>query len=181
MSWLNCVVDNDYEIFSEFPYQIRKKSNKRIVKESINDKGYIFCYLNCKQYKKHRIIGLQFIENDDPEHKTMIDHKNHDRTDYHISNLRWVTRIDNARNMSTLMGEQVPILDKLPETAEPLESYGSHWFDGLFIDYEKEKLFLYNGINWRELIPRRNQGKIVYYCYDLEKKRVSLSHSMLFD
>ena len=32
MSWVECKVDPDYEISTEYPYQIRKKSNKRIVK-----------------------------------------------------------------------------------------------------------------------------------------------------
>ena len=179
--WLDCVADQEYQIWSEYPYQIRKKSNKRIVKESIGDTGYVCCYLNGKLYKKHRIVGLQFIPNDDPEHKTMIDHINHDRSDYHILNLRWVSRVDNARNMSTLMGEQIPIHDELPETAEQLDSYGSHWFEGLFIDYNQKKLFLFNGVNWRELIPRRNQNNIVYYCYDVQKNRVTLSHNQLFN
>ena len=179
--WETCVLDKDYEIFNEYPYQIRKKSNKRVVKESLDDKSYVRCYLNGKRYFKHRIVAIQFIPNDDPEHKTMIDHINHDTSDYHLSNLRWVSRIDNARNMSSLMGEEIPILGKLPETAEQLNSYGSHWFDGLFIDYEEQKLFLFNGVNYRELIPRSSHGNIVYYCYDVQKKRVSLYHSMLFN
>ena len=61
--WETCKADKDYEIFSEYPYQIRKKSNKRIVKEHINDKGYVCCNLNGKPCKKHRIISLQFISN----------------------------------------------------------------------------------------------------------------------
>ena len=126
-------------------------------------------------------MALQFIQNDDPDNKTMVDHINHDTTDYHIENLRFVSRIDNARNMSTLMGEQIPIHAELPETAEQLDSYGTHWFDGLFIDYEEQKLYLFNGVNWRELIPRRSHGTIVYYCYDVQKKRVSLNHNMLFN
>ena len=31
--WLECVVDNDYEIFSEYPYPIRRKGKERIIKE----------------------------------------------------------------------------------------------------------------------------------------------------
>lgn len=33
MSWIDCVCDNDYEIYTEEPYQIRRKSNKRIIKK----------------------------------------------------------------------------------------------------------------------------------------------------
>ena len=181
MSWIDCVIDDDYEIYTEFPYQIRRKSNNRIVNEAIDDKGYIRCYLNGKLYKKHRIIALQFIPNDDTINKTMVDHINHDRTDYHISNLRWVTRNDNARNMSTLMGEEINILDELPSTAEQLDSYGKHWFDGLYIDYDTQKLYLFNGVNYRQLVPRSSHGSIVYYSYDIQKKRIQLYHSMLFN
>ena len=59
--WQTCVVDSDYEISTEYPYQIRRKSNKKsnkkeFVSESINKKtGYIQCHLNCKLYLKHRI------------------------------------------------------------------------------------------------------------------------------
>lgn len=181
MTWFTCVLDNDYEICDEYPYNIRKKSNGKVIVERINDKGYYCCYMNAKQYKKHRIVASQFIENDDPDNKTMVDHINHNRADNHISNLRWVIRADNVRNMATLQGEEVNILDELPETAEQLESYGSHWFDGLYIDYEERKLYLHNGVNYRELIPRSSHGSTVYYCYDLQKKRVQLYHSLLFD
>ena len=38
MTWIDCIVDNDYQIFSEEPFQIRRKSNKKIIKENdIND------------------------------------------------------------------------------------------------------------------------------------------------
>ena len=33
MSWIDCVVNDDYEIFTEFPYSIREKSTGEIVDE----------------------------------------------------------------------------------------------------------------------------------------------------
>lgn len=91
MSWEVCAIDNDYEIFTEYPYQIRKIKNKRIIGEwHLN--GYLICTMNGKQYRKHRVIATQWIENDSPETKTFIDHINHVRDDNHIENLRWVTQ-----------------------------------------------------------------------------------------
>lgn len=35
-------------------------------------------------YQKHRLVALQWIDNDDPTTKIEVDHINKDRTDYHI-------------------------------------------------------------------------------------------------
>ena len=48
--WHTCVVDNDYEICDEYPYNIRKRSSKRIVSEYIENTGYPRLNLNCKKY-----------------------------------------------------------------------------------------------------------------------------------
>ncbi|MBQ4299131.1 MAG: HNH endonuclease, partial [Bacteroidales bacterium] len=37
-------------------------------------------------------LWIQFIENDDPENKTVIDHIDHIKTNNLISNLRWVSQ-----------------------------------------------------------------------------------------
>lgn len=181
MSWVDCVIDNDYEIFTEYPYQIRKKSNERIVKVAPHPTtGYLRVRLNGKSYMKHRIIALQFIENDDPENKTEIDHINHNRTDFHIENLRWVSHSENNKNRTSTKGYQYIYMDELPETAEPLDSYNGHDLDGVYIDYEEQKLYLFNGVRYRELIPCRIRGNIRYCVHDIENKSVDLRHKVLF-
>ena len=47
MSWIECLVDEDYEIYTEYPFYIRKKKNGKIVKEGVTNAGYIRVYLNC--------------------------------------------------------------------------------------------------------------------------------------
>ena len=51
MSWQEVIDFPNYEIWTEFPYQIRRKSNQRICKESIDISkgGYLFCCLNGKK------------------------------------------------------------------------------------------------------------------------------------
>lgn len=149
--WQECVADKDYEIFSEFPFQIRKKSNKRIVKESIDKDGYIRCHLNCKDYRKHRIVALQFIPNDDPENKKDIDHINRDRTDYHISNLRWVSRTENNYNKSSNLSVKYEYFDKIDDDAIEVRDYGNHQFEFYYYVEADDSFYYYNGVNYRKL------------------------------
>ncbi|KAI5550972.1 HNH endonuclease family [Trichomonas vaginalis G3] len=96
--WQTLEHDNDYEIFSEYPYPIRRISNKRVVSEFDQGDGYICVNLNKHKLMKHRIVAETFIPN--PEGLREVDHINRDRGDFHISNLRWTTRRENMRNIS---------------------------------------------------------------------------------
>lgn len=52
----------------------------------------------------HQLVARAFIENDDPEVKTVVDHIDNDPLNNMASNLRWVTSRDNihsARNDET--------------------------------------------------------------------------------
>ena len=177
--WIECVADNDYEIYSEYPYPIRRKGSDRIIKETLDKShGYLICCLNRKNYRKHRIIAQQFIPNDD--NLPYIDHLNRIKTDNRLENLRWCSVSDNNKNRSSTRSCEYVFLDELPETAEPLDAYNGHEFDGLFIDYDSEKLYLFNGVKYRELFPCRGSGNIYYNAYDIEDHQRRLAHKVLF-
>ena len=51
-----------------------------------------------KRLQIHRIIASVFVPNFDPDERLFVDHINRDVNDYSITNLRWVTVKENARN-----------------------------------------------------------------------------------
>lgn len=72
----------------------------------INAQGYAtvcLCKNNIQKFITiHRLVGLTFIPN--PDNKKEIDHIDRDRTNNHISNLRWCSPSENQRNRTTLVG-----------------------------------------------------------------------------
>jgi len=57
--------------------------------------GYVVVSILGKKYRMHRIVAEAWIPN--PNNLETIDHINGDKTNNHISNLRWMTRADNTK------------------------------------------------------------------------------------
>ena len=75
--WQTLIIDNDYEInANHYPWQIRRKSNHHIVAIINRYDDYQQVKLNGGVIPLHRVVATQFVHNDDPEHKTQVDHKN---------------------------------------------------------------------------------------------------------
>ena len=171
MSWIDCVADKDYQIFSEEPYQIRRKTNKRIVKEHISKStGYITCSLNNKPYSKHAIIAKQFIPN--PNNLPYVDHINRIKTDNRIDNLRFVSCSDNNKNKTSNNGVIYNYVDKLNDNSFEFTEYGNHHFTNYFYDIDADKFYYFNGFQYRELpyCKRSNTGFVVYIIDDNNMK-----------
>ena len=114
----------DYEILNDYPFTIRRADTHYLISESISH-GYIVVTLNQHIYRKHRLIALQFLPNDDPINKDVVDHINHDKTDNHLSNLRWVTSSTNNFNKSSNKGINYTFIDELPDDAIPIDYYNT--------------------------------------------------------
>ena len=133
---------NDYEILNVYPFTIRHKDTHRVVSESINNRGYVQVWLNGKHYLSHRLIALQFIHNDDPINKYVVDHINHNRHDNHLSNIRWTTPKSNSENRTSINGIIYQYFDEIPDESVVVDFYDSsinhyefdedkyyYWFD----------------------------------------------------
>ena len=164
---------DDYEILTVFPFTIRRKDNHYEVSESGHNTGYIQLHLGLKKYLKHRLIALQFIPNDDPEHKTQVDHINHNRADNHLENLRWCTRSENMKNTGSYKGVHYEYVNDIPEDSIKIVEYNSHTFEDYF--YYDNNFYYYNGINYRKLhVNETKYGKLLVNMNNIENKNVKI-------
>jgi len=105
-------MEDDSDIFYELKdgfnnYMINKngeiysKNQKKVMKQSISNKGYYMIKLRkdnrCYSKLIHRLLGIQFLDNSN--NLPLIDHKNRNKQDNNLNNLRWVTRSENCKNL----------------------------------------------------------------------------------
>ena len=177
MAYVECVADNDYEILNEYPFTIRKKSNKREVRESLTGGGYPRVHLNLIDYSKHRIVAEQFIPN--PDNLPEVDHINHNRTDYHLSNLRWCNKSQNQRNKRTYRNIEHTYIeyDDLPDDLIMVDFYNEHEIKDYYYSVETDKFYLDTGFSCRELKPLFHKGSLFITIYDVNNKKFQLFYS----
>ena len=138
-SWESLKFDNDYEIYDQYPYPIRKKSNSRIISEWIAC-GYVCVKINQKRQFKHRLIAFQWIENDDQENKYQIDHINRNKLDNTIENLRWCTPSENSQNRGKVIQQVNEYIDELPENIIEISEHDGFKFKDLYFDIDNERI-----------------------------------------
>lgn len=77
-------------------------SHKRqaFLKPYDNGRGYlkVSLYKNGIRhaYFLQRLVAEAYIPNDDPEHKTQVNHKSENKYDNSVNNLEWLSQIDNC-------------------------------------------------------------------------------------
>ncbi len=69
---------------------------KRKVKRFTNAGGYLDVCLKAKHFRVHRLVAETFITN--PENKPQVNHKDGNKKNSNVSNLEWVTPVENIRH-----------------------------------------------------------------------------------
>ena len=142
----NYMINKNGEIYS--------KKHKKVMKQFISNKGYYYLKIrkDNKSYSKliHRLLGLQFLDNSN--NLPLIDHKNRNKLDNNLNNLRWVTRSENCKNLGMREDREVKYIGvrkvknkiKKPyrsETTFNNKKYHVGYFDSEEEAYEAYKKF----------------------------------------
>ena len=143
--------------------QVRKIGSNKVKKLTPNDKGYLRAWCNGHKCYVHRLVAETFIPN--PDQLPEVDHINNNRTDNNYTNLRWVTRSQNAFNCK--LGNEV---DEIPKEATPID---------VIKDCDFEDLFYYDQCFYKEFEYKIRcykgsvKGKQKYWCIrDVNNKQV---------
>ena len=160
-----------YKIDSEYPYQIISKRNGLPVSEYNEPNGYVRLSLSGEKCYKHRVIAQQFIPN--PEGLPCVDHMNHNRSDNHLNNLRWVSSQDNARNRSSSNGIEYEFVDELEANALQINFVNGYEFEGYWL--AGNEILFYDGVRYRILFKRAcgNQWRVLMRDVDGNSRTVS--------
>ena len=128
--------------FNQFPNIINNICESKVIvinhypKSLLNEEDihFIICF------KKTIIfVAKQFLSN--PNNYSDIDHINHDKSDYHLENLRFVSHSSNCFNKSSTKGIQYEFIDDLPEEAIKILFYDTkvkHY------EFEDNKYYYYH-------------------------------------
>lgn len=88
------VEETNYEVSNHGRF--RRIGQRKLTSGSLNKDGYIDVSINKRIYRLHRLVAQAFIPN--PQGKELVDHIDGNRTNNHVSNLRWVSAQENAEN-----------------------------------------------------------------------------------
>ena len=176
--FVDCVLDNEYEISIVYPHAIRNKRTGKIVAECMTNDGHINVNLNGHTYGKHVVIATQWIHNDDPINKTQVDHKNKHGDDNRIENLRWVTPSTNCKNRTGNKGIEYEFIDEPPDDAILVEDYGRHQFEDYFYSPSMDRFIFWTGVDYRLLhINYKRSGAAFANAYDVDDVQVKIYYS----
>ena len=76
----------------------------KTIKNTNNNNGYNRIICNTEKYYRHRIIGFAFLGLDIDDLTLQIDHKNGDKLNNNVSNLRITDASGNTKNITTAKG-----------------------------------------------------------------------------
>ena len=160
----------DYEILDQHPFTIKRKKDGYIISEWFDTKGYVMIKLKGKPYRKHRVIANQFIPN--PDNLQQVDHINHNRSDYRIENLRWISNQKNCMNKSKHRGIEYIFISELDEDKSfEISSYNQHEFVNYYYNLDDEQFYLKtNDDMYRRLHINNDRGSLCVLMKDVNGK-----------
>ena len=132
-NWVTLKVNPEYEIYDQAPHYLRRGTI--IYKPSLtSNSGYAVYHLKgITETLHHRIIASQFIDNDDPETKTIVNHIDGNTMNNSISNLEWLSQSQNIKLRARYKQQPHINIDELPPDAVCLGDYDGHSYSRYWV------------------------------------------------
>ena len=168
-----------YEISTSYPFVIRDKSTKRILKETITAQGYSNINIDSTTIPIHRIIAEQFIN---PNIQGMdVNHINHKRLDNRIENLEVITHSENLKNRKVFVkqvSEYIPQDNIDKDNLIQLERYKNCEFNKYYFDKINEKVYIYQEKfgRYKVVNPSRNGKYMIIALTPTNKSTLTLTY-----
>lgn len=96
IKWFSCPGHPAYQI--NRLGQIRSVKTGRILKPYDDGDGYLRVKLDGQNCRLHILVAVAFVPNDDPDHKTIVNHKRGNKHDPRASQLEWCTPSENTKH-----------------------------------------------------------------------------------
>ena len=157
MSWISLdfvEFGENYEMYSEFPYDIRHKYKLNILNGRITKFGYkVFTFLQNgirKYYMHHKLIYYALVDPFDLNDRNLeIDHVNHVRDDNRVDNLRLVTRSENDLNRTKTKSVTYNFVNELIDMVFVNELHK------IYYSPSNDKFYRDLGVHMREMYERK--------------------------
>ena len=168
-----------YEISTSYPFVIRDKSTKRILKETITAQGYSNIKIDSTTIPIHRIIAEQFIN---PNIQGMdVNHINHKRLDNRIENLEVITHSENLKNRRVFVkqvSEYIPQDNIDKNNLIRIEGYKNCEFNKYYFDKINEKVYIYQEKfgRYKVVKPSRNGNYMIIALTPTNKPTLTLNY-----
>lgn len=78
--------------------EVRSKKTGNLLKPYDDGSGYLRVKLDGRCCRLHILVAIEFVPNDDPEHKNIVNHKKGKKHDCRASQLEWVTQQENVQH-----------------------------------------------------------------------------------
>ena len=174
--YVDLVGYDNYEILAAEPFTIRRKDNKRIVTEFLNNSGYLRLMLRTPGGQiaklKHRLIAEQFLPN--PNNLPEVDHIDRDKLNNSLNNLRWVSRSDNNRNRTVSSFGKRQYLNHAPNDITEILLFNDVQYNPntYYFCYEDDCVYKrYNDHRWQQLKQAPHNGYFRVTMFDTNRRK----------
>ena len=167
---------DNYEILTTEPFTIRRKDNKLIVSEHIENNGYLRLMLRTTNGQvtklKHRLIAEQFLPN--PNNLPEVDHIDRDKLNNSLNNLRWVSRSDNNRNRTVSSFGKRQYLNHAPNDITEILLFNNVQYNHntYYFCYEDDCVYKkFNDHKWQKLKQAPHCGYLRVTLFDTNRRK----------